>query len=181
MTFNVQEVHKTNKNQIKKMYVQSIKKEEQIPFQILIFLSKIRNSHFYAYYENDEIIGLSFFGVKKNITFIKYIVVDEIKRSLGYGKLILNHIQNLYPNNKIILTIELSDNSYSYAQRNKRKKFYIMNGFMETDYYVKINKKKQEILIKNGKFHREELFLFFLKYSNFTRFKKIYKKIKDVK
>ena len=36
-------------------------------------------------------------------------------------------------------------------------------------------------LITNGDFKKEELFLFFLRYSNFTMIKKIYKKSEDVK
>jgi GNAT superfamily N-acetyltransferase len=143
---------------------------------MMMLLSKMKSTHFYAYYEEDELIGFSYFGVKKNITFIIFLAVDEMKRSQGYGKLMLNHIQLLYPYNKIILTIEPSEESYSYSQRNKRKRFYLDNGFLETDYFMKLGKKEQEILIKNGEFDRDELFQFFLRYSNFTMFKKIYKK-----
>jgi GNAT superfamily N-acetyltransferase len=143
---------------------------------MMLILSKLKRTHFYVYYEDDKIIGFSYFGVRKNITFISFLAVDESKRSHGYGKLILDHIQMLYPFNKIILTIEQSHNSYSYSERSKRKKFYMMNGFLETDYYMKMGKKVQEILIKNGEFDKFELFIFFLLYSNFTMYKKIFKK-----
>lgn len=182
MNFKIEEVQKsTNTNQIKRIYETSFKEDERLPFMMMQILSKLRSTHFYAYYEEDEMIGFSYFGVKKNITFITFLAVDESKRSLGYGKLILNHIQLLYPNNKIILTIEPSEKSYDYTQRSKRKRFYLENGFLETDYYMKLGGKEQEILIKNGDFKKEELFLFFLRYSNFTMIKKIYKKIEDVK
>ena len=49
------------------------------------------------------------------------------------------------------------------------------NGFLETNHYMKLGGNKQEILIKNGDFKKEELFLYFLRYSNFTMIKKIYK------
>jgi GNAT superfamily N-acetyltransferase len=143
---------------------------------MMMLLSKLNSTHFYAYYEEDEIIGFSYFGVKKNITFITYIAVKESKRSQGYGKRILNHIQLLFPNNKIILGIEPSYLSYIYTQRSKRKRFYLMNGFLETEHYIKLGGQELELLIKNGEFLKEELFLFFLRYSNFTMFKKIYKK-----
>lgn len=182
MNFKIEEVQKsTNTNQIKRIYEASFKKEERIPFIMMQILSKLRSTHFYAYYEENEMIGFSYFGVKKNITFITFLAVDESKRSLGYGKLILNHIQLLYPNNKIILTIEPSEESYNYTQRSKRKRFYLENGFLETDHFMKLGGKELEILIKNGEFKKEELFLFFLRYSNFTMYKKIYKKMKDVK
>lgn len=156
MNLKIEDVQKsTNKNQIKKIYESSFPKEERISFGWMLLLSKMKRTHFYAYYDGDECIGFSYFGVKKDITFITYLAVEELKRSQGYGKLILNHIQMLFPNNKIILTIEQSYNSYSYSQRSKRKKFYMMNGFLETNYYMKLGKNVQEVLIKNGEFSKK--------------------------
>lgn len=177
MNFKIEEVQKsTNINHIKQIYVSSFEKKERIPFKLMLLLSKMKSAYFYAYYVEDELIGFSYFSVKKNITFITYLAVDELKRSLGYGKLMLDHIQLLYPYNKIVLTIEPSYLAYVYTQKAKRKRFYLLNGFLETDHFVKLGGKEYEILIKNGEFKKEELFLFFLRYSNFTMFKKIYKK-----
>ena len=165
MNFKIEEVQKsTNINQIKHIYETSFKEDEGLPFVMLRMLSKLRSTHFYAYYDGNELIGFSYFGVKKNITFITFLAVDELKRSQGYGKLILDHIQMLFPYNKIILTIEPSENSYSYSQRSKRKHFYLMNGFLETNNFMELGGKELEILIKNGEFKKEELFLFFLRY-----------------
>ena len=177
MNLKIKEVQKsTQLNQIKQIYESSFEKKDRIPFKMMLLLSKMKSTHFYAYYDEDELIGFSYFGVKKNITFITYLAVDESKRSNGYGRMMLNHIQLLFPTNKIVVTIEPSYLSYVYTQRAKRKRFYITNGFLETDHFMKLGGKEQEILIKNGTFNKRELFVFFILYSNFTMVKKIYKK-----
>ena len=83
----------------------------------------------------------------------------------------------LYPENKIIVSIERCDeNVVDIEKRIRRKKFYIKNGYQETGYLVKLPNILQEVLIKNGEFDEEEFSSFFKKYSNGAMKPKIMKK-----
>ena len=55
MNFKIEEVQKsTNTNQIKRIYETSFKEDERLPFMMMQILSKLRSTHFYAYYEDDD-------------------------------------------------------------------------------------------------------------------------------
>lgn len=60
--------------------------------------------------------------------------------------------------------LETTDNMI----RNRRKRFYLTNGYKETNYLIDSTKEFQEILIKNGEFNKEEFLQFMKKYSNGT-------------
>ena len=84
-------------------------------------------------------------------------------------------IKNRYPDKKIIISIELCDDSVPDIElRKRRKEFYKRNGYNETGYMIKLSGVIQEIIITNGKFDKKEFLLFFILYSNGTVWPKIW-------
>lgn len=165
-----------NRNKVKEIYETSFSKEDRMPFLMMLFMSYLKSTHFISFYEENVLCGFVYMATMRKITFVMFFAVDENIRSRGYGSCILNKIQSLYPNNKIISTIERCNvESENMNERIRRKNFYIKNGYRETGYLIKLGKQKQEILIKNGEFNKREFIIFFLRYSNFTLFPKIKK------
>ncbi len=95
--------------------------------------------------------------------------MDSKLRSKGCGSLMLKEIQSLYPENKVIVSIERCDKTVeNLEQRLRRKRFYEKNGFLSTGCLLELSKEQQEVLVKNGEFDPQEFSEFFKKYSNGT-------------
>ena len=147
-----------------------------MPFGLMLAMSRLWNTEFLAFYDQDTLGGFVYMAAIRNITFVMFFAVAENLRSKGYGSCILNEVQAMHANHKIILSIEPCDtNATDIAQRFRRKKFYLNNGYKETGYFMKLGGKEQEILIRNGMFDKREFTLFFMQYSNFTMIPRIWK------
>ena len=176
MNLRVEKVAQSKRKQeIKNIYTSSFIKEDRMPFGMMIAMSYLWNTEFLSFYDEDTLCGFVYMATIRKLTFIMFFAVDENLRSKGYGSCILDEIQSMRANNKIVISIEPCDEGADdIKQRLRRKKFYANNGYAETGYFIKLGGKKQEIIIKNGTFDKRELALFFMLYSNFTLFPKIW-------
>lgn len=164
------------KKKVKGIYTSSFLKEDRMPFWLMLLLAKMPSTDFISFHDTDILCGFVYMATIENLTFVMFLAVDENNRSKGYGSRILDKIQSMYPNNKIIISIERCDvDAKDIEQRLRRKKFYDNNGYIETGYLVELANIKQEILIKNGELDKEEFILFFKKYSNGTMKPKVWR------
>jgi len=180
MNLRVEIVDRKNKDikRIKTIYKTSFPKEERMPFWLMRIMAKITSTEFLSFHDNDTLCGFVYMATMDNLTFIMFLAVDENLRSYGYGSAILNEIQAMYKDNKIITYIDIIDETAEdNDQRLRRKKFYMANGYEETEYLVNsTNDIIQEIIIKNGEFEKGEFMQFFKKYSKGAMKPKIFKK-----
>lgn len=164
------------KREIKQIYMSSFQKEERMPFVLMLLMSCLRNTQFLAFYDQKTLCGLVYMASLGKQTFIMFFAVEEGLRSKGYGSSILNTVQTLYPENKIIVSIEpCCGKTENMEQRLRRRAFYIRNGYQETGYFMKLAGQEQEILIKNGVFEKRKFIGFFMLYSFCTVIPKIWK------
>ena len=176
MDIRAEKVNKNNKQKVKEIYLSAFPKEERMPFWLMLIMGKLWNTQFISFRHNDTVCGFVYMAVSRKLIFIMFFAVDKSLRSKGYGGRILEKIQAMYPNRKIILSIERCDvEAKDLEQRIRRKRFYQKNGYMETGYFVKLAGVEQEIIIKNGTFKKGEFRRFFIKYSNGTMYPKIWR------
>lgn len=166
-----------NKRQIKELYLASFPKEERMPFWMMLLMSCLWNTEFLAFYDEDKLCGIIYLAVLRKQTFIMFFAVDEKLRSHGYGSRILDEVDKLYPKNKLIVSIEpCFENADNIEQKLRRKRFYLRNGYEETEYFMKLAGQVQEILIKNGMFDKSQFRIFFILYSCGVVMPKIWEK-----
>lgn len=164
------------KQEVKNIYTTSFPKEDRMPFGMMLMMSYLWNTEFLSFYDRDTLCGFVYMATIRKLTFVMFFSVAENLRSKGYGSRILDEIQSIHANNKIIVSIEpCNQDADDIEQRLRRKKFYTNNGYEETGYCIKLGGKKQEIIIKNGAFDKREFMLFLMLYSNFTLIPKIRK------
>lgn len=164
------------KKRIKEIYTHSFPKEDRMPFALMLMMARMKNTEFLSFHDEDTLCGFVYMATVNNLTFVMFLAVDEKIRSKGYGSRILEEIESIRMGNKIIISIEICDeNIKDIEQRLRRKKFYTNNGYAETGYLVELANKKQEIIIKNGKFDEDEFIFFFNKYSNGSMKPKLWK------
>ena len=161
---------------VKNIYFESFPKTEQMPFSMMVAMSKLWNTDFLSFFDDDKLCGFVYLAHNRKIVFVMFLAVDKTLRSKGYGSAILQEIQNRYPNKKIIISIEPCDNNAPDIDlRTRRKGFYMRNGYKETGHRMKLNGVVQEILISNGEFDKKQFRIFFALYSNGTMWPRIWK------
>lgn len=177
MDLRVEKVIKSKRKQeVKEIFIQSFDKKERMPFILMLIMSCLWNTEFLSFYDGDILCGFVYMSTIGKQTFVMFFAVDKNLRSKGYGSRILEKIQLLHPNNKIIVSIEpTNEDAENLKERLRRKKFYINNEYSETGYFMKLGGQKQEILIKNGTFNKQKFIFFFILYSCCTVIPKIWK------
>ncbi|HHV30342.1 MAG TPA: GNAT family N-acetyltransferase [Clostridium sp.] len=173
MELKVKKVSLKSKD-VKAIYFDSFPPNERMPFWMMVLMSKLWNTKFLSFYDNDKLCGFIYFAVQFKQVFVMFFAVDKELRSKGYGREILNELKKLYPMKKVIVSIEHS-NTDKTEEQERRKRFYLNNGFEETGYLIRMNGVEQEILVRNGKFNKAKFRAFLAFYSNGTLWPKIWK------
>ena len=172
---NVKKV-KLGHSDVKRIYFESFPKSERMPFPLMVAMSKLWNTDFLGFYEEDTLCGFIYLAHNRKIVFVMFFAVDAALRSKGFGSAILQEIQKKYPTKKIIISIKPCDETAPDIEiRKKRKAFYLRNGYKETGYMIKLAGVVQEIIIANGEFNKSQFKRFFVLYSNGTMWPRIWK------
>ena len=130
--------------QVKALYESAFPANERIPIKHLLD-DKIKRE-FWAFFDDDFRGNLSatetaatptFCGFSNSIThgsitnIVYFAVVPEL-RSRGYGSQILQVIREQHPDTRIVVDIEVEEDSKDAEElerRNRRREFYTRNGF----------------------------------------------------
>lgn len=161
---------------VKDIYFEAFPKSERMPFPMMVAMSKLWNTDFLEFYDADTSCGFVYLAHNSKVVFVMFFAVDKDLRSRGYGSAILQEIQDIYSDKKIIISIEPCDKSATDIElRTRRKDFYMRNGYKETGYMMKLNGVVQEIIIINGEFNKNQFRIFFALYSNGTVWPRIWK------
>ncbi|WP_405328893.1 GNAT family N-acetyltransferase [Fibrobacter sp.] len=124
--------------QVRELYESAFPANERIPIKQLLD-DKIKRE-FWAFFEKNEgenAVTPKFCGFSNSITYgditniVYFAVVPEL-RSRGYGSQILQAIREKHPDSRIVVDIEVeedSKNAEELERRNRRREFYQRNGF----------------------------------------------------
>lgn len=135
------------------MYHEAFPTNEKLPLWYLQFLTLRNGISFTAYYDNNQIVGMSYTTKTTNTIFVLYLATNAQFRSRGYGTKILRQLIAENPNQEIVLNIEPQDVSAANAdQRAKRLRFYQKNGFTLTGYVIEDSNQKFDILSTSDHF-----------------------------
>lgn len=116
--------------QVKALYESAFPANERIPIKHLLD-DKIKRE-FWAFFDGDLFCGFSNSITHGSITNIVYFAVVPELRSRGYGSKILQAIRRQHPDTRIVVDIEVeedSKNAEELERRNRRREFYTRNGF----------------------------------------------------
>lgn len=168
-----------NKNEIKKIYMNSFPKSERFPFWILKHCSKEKNVSFNVILDDDKLIGMEYIINYENTAYLMYLAIDENQRENRYGSKILEDLTKKYET--IILSIERPNKDLN-DNRKRRKNFYLRNGFFETNKFTEDNGIEYEILCTNKDYDitKENLEKIYMKMTSSTIMKHLIGKIFNV-
>ncbi len=167
-----------HKNEIKNIYLNSFQKDERFPFWILKHCSKEQNVVFNVILDDKKVIGMEYIinYNDENTAYLMYLAIDKKQRGKGYGSEILKDLAKKYET--IILSIERPNKNFD-DNKEKRKNFYLKNGFYETNKFIQDKGIEYEILCtnKNYSITKENLEKRYIKMTNSTIMKYLIGKI----
>ena len=118
---------------LQKQMEENFPKSESMPVK---FMAKSKDIDLYAVFDRD--LNNAFIGFEGRYVFgggvyIFYLSVGKNFQGMGYGSRIINKIFELYPGKTVFLDLEqLDEKAENALQRQRRRRFYLRNGFYYT-------------------------------------------------
>jgi len=152
-------------NDIKNLYSTAFPRQEQAPLAFIINQTKKDTVRFDAYYDGDVFVGLTYCISFQDMTYLWYLATRSDLHSKGYGTQIMQHLGKIYPNNRIVLNLDVQDENASDSDiRKRRKEFYIKNGYTTAEYSCTFNGNKLDVMCTNGNVAADEFLSIFKNY-----------------
>ena len=141
---------------IRRLYDMSFPNEERVPFFHLMN-SAGRDRVMHAYYQDEELVGLTVMFLAYDIAYLSYICIEPELQDKGYGTMILDMLKDTYRDYRMAIDIEETESeSDNLEDRLRRKAFYVRNGFESTGVFYTYNGVEYEILSWNGIISKED-------------------------
>ncbi|MHC5374921.1 GNAT family N-acetyltransferase [Enterococcus sp. LJL120] len=143
---------------IKQLYQAAFPRLERMPFWFLQRKLKNPAVELLSVWQKDSWLGFLYSVVLEDKVFIFYFAIDPNQQGQRYGSKVLQELPTVYSGKKIGLTIEALDSSAkNQQQRIKRKNFYLKNGFVSQDLFLKEFGVLYEFLAYGGRFTFQEV------------------------
>lgn len=111
--------------------------EEYIAPAKLAEMAKEDHFDFLALTDNSSFVGFMAVQTYGNLAYLFFLAIDTCCRSKGYGSRAIETLKELYPDKKQIVDFEMPDDTAGNCiQREKRRKFYLQNGYRETGLFL---------------------------------------------
>lgn len=111
--------------------------EEYLDPKKLVEMTKSGDTDFFALKDDGRFVGFMVIKLYADMEYLFFLAIEKDLRSKGYGKRALETIKSLYPNKKKVVDFEMVDgNAENYVQRQKRREFYLKNGYDETGLFL---------------------------------------------
>ncbi len=120
-------------NEINRLAKEAFSPEEYLAPTELAKMSKSDDFDFLLLTDAEQFVGFMVVQTYPNMAYLFFLAIDENSRSKGYGSRAIETLREEYPNKIHTVDFEMLDkNASNYEQREKRRNFYLRNGYQET-------------------------------------------------
>lgn len=103
----------------------------------IVKMAQSDNFDFLALTDNDTFVGFTVVKIYKNLAYLFFLAIDEKMRNKGYGGKTIKTLKAVYPDKTHVVDFEMPDPSApNNEQREKRRAFYLRNGYKETGLFL---------------------------------------------
>lgn len=126
-----------DRQELQRIYESAFPVDEQIPWKDLMRLVDEMGLDFVAYYGDEGLIGFTIVYPRKTFNWFWYFAVREDLRGRGYGQEILTMLIERYKEQPCVLDMEspTQEDCDNIVQRRRRHRFYLRNGFRDTNVF----------------------------------------------
>ena len=154
---------------LRMLYKSAFPKEERKPFSIILNMSKCGKSDLWYFREKGRFLGWASTINASDKVLIDYFAVNKRLRGKGNGTRMLRALINHYSPKGVFLEIEIPyESSANYAERVRRKAFYLRSGFAEIGTRVELFGVDMELLGVGVSMTYDEYKRFYLE--NYSRY-----------
>ena len=130
--------------------------EEYLAPSKLVEMAEADNFDFLALTDNDTFVGFMVVQIYGNLAYLFFLAIDSNCRSKGYGSRAIETLKAEYPGKKQVVDFEmLDDTAANFEQREKRRKFYLRNGYRETGLFLSYLGVDYEVFCMDEEFEPE--------------------------
>ena len=131
------------RKKIKNLYLEAFPRKERFPFWILKHSIKKGKATLNAIVDGNKFIGMEYIVNCDDSYYLMFFAIDKELRNKNYGTRALKDLSTKYET--IFLSIEKPNDKLS----ERRKNFYLRNGFFETNKYCSEAGIDYEIICNN--------------------------------
>lgn len=140
-------------DRVNKLAKEAFPPEEYLAPTKLVEMSKADNFDFLAILDRDKFVGFQVVQTYKTMAYLFFLAIDEPCRSQGYGGSAIETLKAEYPDKKHTVDLEmLDDRAENHIQREKRRRFYLRNGYRETGWFLSYLGVDYEVLCMDDTF-----------------------------
>lgn len=148
--------------QFKKLYKSAFPKNERVPFLLLKNRAKKNFAQMLSIMKNGEFVGLAYIISNEKIAYLFFFAIKDELRGKGLGSLTLKAIKEKYKGKTIFLARErLDEPCDNLPQRQKRREFYLRNGFSDMPLSIIEPKMTYDVMSVGDKLAPEDYNLLF--------------------
>ena len=127
--------------------------EEYLAPDKLMEMSQQEGFDFLALYDGKRFIGFMAVKTHRTLTYLFFLAVDPAWRSHGYGSRAIDTLKALYPGSQQVVDLEMLDEAAANRQqRERRRLFYLNNGYQPTGRFLSYLGVDYEILCMDKAF-----------------------------
>ena len=148
---------KNTENKLKRLYTSAFPAEERAPFRLMMSRIKTGKGEMLAAFDGDEFVGFAYIICHEDVAYLFYLAVEESKRGMGYGSLIIDGVKKKYHGKRIFLAREqLDESAPNYSQRVSRREFYLRRGFKDQPLLIQEASVVYDVMSVGGYIYPEE-------------------------
>ena len=124
-------------NEVNVLAKEAFPPEEYLAPAKLAEMSEADGFDFLALKDGEAFVGFMAVMIYENLAYLFFLAIDPSCRSKGYGSRAVETLKAEYPEKKQVVDFEMPDETADNSrQREKRRIFYLRNGYKETGFFL---------------------------------------------
>ena len=139
MKLNIEAITENSRywNEVNALAIEAFPPEEYLAPAELVKLAAGGHADFSALLDGDAFVGFMVTLRHEEMVYLFFLAISPALRSKGYGSAALAALKAAYPGKTQVVDFEAPDDSADNAvQRQKRRQFYLKNGYLETGWFL---------------------------------------------
>lgn len=123
--------------QVNQLAKEAFPPEEYLAPAQLVQMAKEDGFDFWALMDEGAFVGFMVVKLHDKMAYLFFLAIDPKRRGCGYGGRAIETLKALYPGHQQVVDFEMPDDvAPNQAQRQKRRAFYLRNGYRETGLFL---------------------------------------------